>query len=67
VSLVDAAGQAVFSGRAPLTTTLFGKLRASDCSFDLPLSGLRAGQYLVSVTVTSGKDQVQRAVKFSVP
>jgi hypothetical protein len=66
VSVVDAAGTSVMSGTAPLTTTLFGKLRAADCSFELPLSRLAPGEYLLSVEIIAGKDKVRGTARFRV-
>jgi hypothetical protein len=66
VSLVNAVGHPIFETSAPLASALFGRLRASDCSFDLPLARLTPGRYLLTVQVASGKLTVKRSTTFAV-
>jgi VWFA-related protein len=66
IDVLDAAGDVVVTETRALTSDAYGALYAANCLFDVPIRRLQPGPYLLSVTVTSGKDQVQRAVKFQV-
>jgi hypothetical protein len=66
VSLLDAAGQPMIQTSAALSSALFGRLRASDCSFDLPLGRLAPGLYLLTVELKSGKTTATRSTSFTV-
>ena len=66
VSVLDAGGKRLFETSAPLTSALFGRLRASDCSFGLPLTRLLPGLYLLKVDMSSGKSMATRSTSFTV-
>ena len=64
--VVDAATQAVVDESMVLEPARFGPRRAADCPFQLPLSKLGEGEYLLTVESAAGKNTARREVRFSV-
>jgi hypothetical protein len=64
--IVDAATQAVVDESMVLDPTRFGSRRAADCPFQLPLSRLGEGDYLLTIEAAAGRNTARREVRFSV-
>ena len=66
VRIVDAATQAIVDESMVLDPTRFGSRRAADCPFQLPLSKLGDGEYLLTIEAAAGKNTARREVRFAV-
>jgi hypothetical protein len=64
--IVDAATRAVVDESMTLDPTRFGSRRAADCPFQLPLSRLGEGEFLLTIEGAAGKNTARREVRFSV-
>ena len=64
--IIDAATQAAVDEAVTFEPTRFGTRRAADCPFQLPLSRLAAGEYLLTIEAVAGKNTARRDVRFSV-
>ena len=64
--IVDAATQGVVDESLVLESARFGPRRAADCPFQLPLSKLGEGEYLLTIEAAGGKNTARREVRFSV-
>jgi VWFA-related protein len=64
--IVDAATQAVVDESMTLDPARFGSRRAADCPFQLPLSKLGEGEYLLTLDGAAGRNTAQREVRFRV-
>ena len=63
---VDAATQGVVDESLVLESARFGPRRAADCPFQLPLSKLGEGEYLLTIAAAGGNNTARREVRFSV-
>jgi VWFA-related protein len=67
VKILNAMGTPVFSRTEPLTAERFGAERVVDLKMDLPLTGFRAGQYLLTLQATRGtRKTLPRDIRFTV-
>jgi hypothetical protein len=64
--IIDATGTVLVSATRALTAREFEPRTAAEHRFDLPLSELGAGSYLLRFVATSGEARAQRDVRFSV-
>ena len=64
--IVDAATQAIVDESLVLEPPRFGPRRAADCPFQLPLSRLGEGEYLLAIEAAAGKNTARRDVRFRV-
>ena len=64
--IVDAATQAVVDESMTFDPARFGPRRAAECPFQLPLSKLGEGEYLLTIEAAAGKTTARREVRFSV-
>jgi VWFA-related protein len=64
--IVDAATRAVVDESMTLDPARFGPRRAADCPFQLPLSKLGEGEYLLTLEAATGKNTARREVRFRV-
>jgi hypothetical protein len=64
--IVDTQGTVVFDQKDTVDTDSFGAARAVDKRITLPLTGRTRGDYLLTITATSGATTVTRDVRFSV-
>jgi len=64
--IVDAATQSVVDESMVLEPARFGPRRAADCPFQLPLSKLGEGEYLLTIEAAAGKNSARREVRFGV-
>lgn len=65
VRIVNTSGTAVMQEEIALPAEAFDRRRRADCQFELPIRGLAAGDYVLTVDVKAGDATVQRAVRFS--
>jgi VWFA-related protein len=66
VRVVNTDAKAVFAGTATLAAGEFGDARSTDLKLDVPLQRLAAGEYLLTLDVTSGTRVARRDVRFTV-
>ncbi len=64
--IVDAATQAVVDETMIFDPARFGSRRAADCPFQLPLSRLAEGEYLLTIEAVAEKNTARREVRFRV-
>jgi VWFA-related protein len=64
--IVDANTQATVDESIVLEPPRFGPRRAADCPFQLPLSRLGEGEYLLTIEAAAGKNTARRDVRFRV-
>jgi len=64
--IVDATTQTVIDESMIFDPTRFGSRRAADGPFQLPLSRLAEGEYLLTFEAVAGKNTSRRDVRFSV-
>jgi hypothetical protein len=64
--IVDAATQAVVDESMIFDPARFGSRRAADCPFQLPLSRLAEGEYLLTIEAVAQKNTARREVRFRV-
>jgi VWFA-related protein len=65
VQILDAKGTAVRDQSLPFAESAFANRRA-DCVITLPLSSLPAGDYLLKLEASAGRDTAGRALRFAV-
>ncbi len=66
VSILDEKNETVFSSTASLPVARFTADRAADFRFDLPLTTLHAGSYVLAFTAALGKESATRSLIFRV-
>lgn len=66
VTILDVQDRKVFTSGETLAMDSFGTTRATDYRFDLPVSKLTAGEYLLTLDATLGKVTARRDVRFTV-
>jgi VWFA-related protein len=67
IKILNAMGNAVYSRTEALTAERFGAGRVADLKMDLPLTGFRAGQYLLTLQATRGsRKTLPRDIRFTV-
>jgi hypothetical protein len=66
VTIKDSAGKSVSDKSETVGPERFTPERASDYQFRVPLSGLEAGDYLLTFEATSGKIVAKRDVRFQI-
>jgi hypothetical protein len=64
--IVDAATQAVIDESMILEPARFGSPRSVDCPFQLPLSRLAEGEYLLTIEANADRTSARREVRFVV-
>ena len=64
--VVNRDGAVVRSDTRTFGADQFGAARSADYRLDLPPAGLEAGDYLLSIQASSGKNDQRRNVRFSV-
>jgi VWFA-related protein len=64
--ILDAAGRAVFEETSPIDAASFGQGWAADYRLELPLPGLDAGEYLLTIEAADGQATALRNVRFAV-
>jgi VWFA-related protein len=64
--IVDASTQPVVDETKTLDAARFGSGRSADCPFEVPLSRLGEGDYLVSIEARAGKIVQSREIRFGV-
>jgi VWFA-related protein len=64
--VLDPTARAVIDETMTFDTARFAPGRAADCPFQLPLSRLGDGEYLLTVEATADKNTARREVRFSV-
>jgi hypothetical protein len=65
VQILDAKGTAVRDQSLPFGEAAFTNRRA-DCVITLPLSSLPAGDYLLKLEASAGRETAGRALRFAV-
>ena len=65
-TIEDAAGASVSASSDTLGTERFGKARAADVHFDVPVAKLRPGPYLLQVRAVAGKTTTTREIRLTV-
>ena len=66
ITVIDAAGASAFQLLRTLDEESFGRSRAADVRFELPVSELGPGPYLLRVEASAGKGRATREVRFAV-
>ena len=64
--ILDAAGSEVHAGTRELAAGSFAEINGAEHRFELPLAALEPGDYLLRFIASSGRNHVQRDVRFSV-
>ena len=64
VSITDAAGKSVFTQNDSVAPERFGTTRSADYQFRVPLAKLQAGQHLLTIEASSGKNTARRDIRF---
>jgi VWFA-related protein len=66
VRLLDDTGTALLDRTESIAAAAFTKDRTADVSIDLPLSRLRAGEYLLTIEAGAAASPIRRAIRFEV-
>jgi VWFA-related protein len=66
VRLLDDTGAALLDRTESIAPAAFTKDRTADVSIDLPLSRLRAGEYLLTIETGAAASPIRRAIRFEV-
>jgi hypothetical protein len=66
VRVIDGRGATVHEETGSVEAAGFGPSRMHDQPFELPVSKLRPGEYLLTVSAKAGDREVRRDVRFSV-
>lgn len=64
--ILDAGTRAVIDQTTTFDAARFATRRAADCPFQLPLSELGEGEYLLTVDASTGKETARRELRFTV-
>ena len=66
IKIVDATGASAFASLETLGGERFGKARAADVRFDVPVAKLAPGAYLLSVETVAGEATKRREIRLAV-